>query len=81
MGYRTRRSSGASPEQAAAACVRTLGRPIVTTSLMLVAGFLVLSLSGFATLREFGYLTAATMLACLCADILLLPAILVRARV
>jgi predicted RND superfamily exporter protein len=60
--------------------VLTLGRPIVTTSLMLVAGFLVLSLSGFATLREFGYLSAVTMLTCLCADLLLLPAILVRAR-
>ena len=67
--------------EATKACVTTLGRPIVTTSLMLITGFLVLSLSGFATLREFGYLTALTMLTCLGADLLLLPAILVRARV
>jgi len=80
VGYRRQRRAGAAPEAAADACVRTLGRPIVTTSLMLVAGFSVLSLSGFATLREFGYLSAATMFVCLCADLLLLPAILVKAR-
>ena len=47
---------------------------------MLIGGFLVLWLSEFATLREFGYLSAITMLVCLCADLVLLPAILVRAR-
>ncbi len=37
-------------------------------------------LSGFATLREFGYLTALTMAICLCTDLLLFPALLVRLR-
>lgn len=81
VGYRKRRQEGMPVAEATKACVTTLGRPIVTTSLMLITGFLVLSLSGFATLREFGYLTALTMLTCLGADLLLLPAILVRARV
>ena len=81
VGYRQRRQGGMAVVEATTACVTTLGRPIVTTSLMLITGFLVLSLSGFATLREFGYLTALTMLTCLGADLLLLPAILVRARV
>ena len=80
-GYRRRREQGSSPEQAATDCVEQLGRPIVVTSLMLGAGFLVLSLSGFATLRELGQLLALTMTVCLGADLLMLPALLVRARV
>lgn len=80
VGYRRRRAAGATPEEAAADCMGLLGRPIVVTSLMLVAGFLVLSFSGFATLREFGYLTAWTMVVCLLADLLLLPAVLLRAK-
>jgi predicted RND superfamily exporter protein len=50
------------------------------TSIMLVVGFLVILVSGFATLREFGYLTALTMFVCLTTDLILLPALLVRAR-
>jgi len=37
--------------------------------------------SGFATLQEFGALTALTMAICLATDLLLLPALLVRFRV
>jgi len=36
--------------------------------------------SGFATLQEFGYLTAITMALCLTTDLILLPALLVRLR-
>jgi len=81
VGYRHRRTQGMPCERAAADCVQALGLPIVTTSLMLVAGFLVLTLSGFATLKEFGYLSALTMFICLSADLVLLPAVLVRERV
>ena len=48
---------------------------------MLVAGFLVVTLSEFVTLREFGALSALTMLLCLVTDLILLPALLVRYRV
>ncbi len=81
VGYRNRRATGMSPEHAAEDCITNLGRPIVVTSLMLVGGFSVLGLSGFATLREFGQLASVTMVLCLAADLALLPAILVRARV
>ena len=47
---------------------------------MLIAGFLAVTASGFATLREFGQLSALTMAFCALTDLLLLPAILVRAR-
>jgi predicted RND superfamily exporter protein len=80
VGYRHQRALGADPPGAADVCLRTLGKPIATTSLMLAAGFLVLFRSEFATLREFGYLSAITMVFCLGADLVLLPAVLTRIR-
>jgi len=78
--YRSERLAGAGPEQAALQTTRSVGRPIVVTSLMVVVGFLVVALSDFATLREFGSLTAITMGLCLLADLVLLPAFLIRTR-
>ena len=78
--YRKERAAGKDPEAAALVCARRVGRPIAITSLMLMAGFLVVSLSSFATLRQFGALSAATMGICLLTDLVLLPALLVRSR-
>ena len=80
VAYRARRSAGATSEHAARECILEVGRPIVMTSIMLVVGFLVILASGFATLQEFGYLTAFTMALCLATDLILLPALLVLLR-
>jgi predicted RND superfamily exporter protein len=79
--YRSERRAGLSPDAAVLLTTRRVGRPIATTSLVLVAGFLVIALSGFATLREFGALSALTMTMCLACDLTLLPALLARTRV
>ncbi len=78
--YREERGRGASPEEAARKCTLLVGRPIAVTSLVLVAGFLVVTFSDFATLQEFGLLSAITMAICLLNDLVLLPALLVRFR-
>jgi predicted RND superfamily exporter protein len=75
-GYRRRRHGGSDGRAAIAQTVRRVGRPIATTSFMLIAGFSVLQLSNFATLRQFGALAALTMGICLAADLVLLPALL-----
>jgi predicted RND superfamily exporter protein len=80
VAYQRARSAGLSPQAAAERCVRQVGRPIMMTSVMLCVGFLVITTSGFATLREFGTLTAITMGICLTTDLLLMPALLVRVR-
>ena len=80
VAYRERRSRGLDSQRAASECIRQVGRPVFMTSVMLVVGFLVMLVSGFATLQEFGYLTALTMAICLVTDLLLLPALLVRLR-
>ena len=79
--YRAERGAGANPEEAARRCGSQIGRPIAVTSIVLVAGFLVVAFSDFATLQEFGILAAVTMGICLLNDLVLLPALLLRFRV
>ena len=79
--YRGERNRGATPAEAALRCSRFVGRPIVITSVMLCLGFLVVAFSEFASIQEFAFLTAATMGICLLTDLVLLPAVLVRARI
>ncbi len=79
--YQGERLAGASPAQASLRCGLRVGRPIAITSVMLILGFLVVTNSQFATLQEFGVLSAVTMAICLVTDLALLPAILIRARI
>lgn len=78
--YRSERRLGAAPGQAVRSATRFVGRPIAVTSVVLSLGFLMVTFSDFATLREFGLLSAATMGICLLTDLVLLPALLVRAK-
>ncbi len=78
--YRRGLSEGLSSVEAVVQCGRRVGRPIAITSVMLFLGFLVVTLSGFATLREFGLLVGLTILICLATDLILLPALLVRVQ-
>lgn len=79
--YRAERRAGLDPAAAVLRCNRQVGRPIAIASAMLFFGFLSVTASQFATLREFGTLTAFTMAVCFATDLLLLPAVLVRARI
>jgi uncharacterized protein len=79
--YRAERARGLAPREAALLSSRRVGRAVVLTSVALIAGFLVVALSGFATLRQFGLLSAGTMALCLVCDLVLLPALLQRLRV
>lgn len=63
------------------AALSTVGRPIVYTSVALTLGFLVMRLSDFVPIRDFGSLSAATMLAALVANVVLLPALLAQTRI
>jgi predicted RND superfamily exporter protein len=79
--YRAERMTGRDSEEASRRASQSVGTAIVTTCAMLVAGYSIIALSGFATLREFGLLSAGTMLLCLVTDLILLPALLMRWRV
>jgi predicted RND superfamily exporter protein len=79
--YRAERMAGRSPELASQRAGEATGTAIITACAMLVAGYAIIAVSGFATLRQFGLLSAATMLMCLFTDLILLPALLLRWRV
>ena len=79
--YRAGRQRGLEPDEAVVECGRRVGRPIAITSVMLFLGFLVVTMSGFATLSQFGWLVGLTIVICLATDLVLLPALLVRGRV
>ncbi|MFY9609560.1 MAG: MMPL family transporter [Blastocatellia bacterium] len=52
------------------------GKPMVLANLMLIAAFLIFVLSSFVPVRSAGVLWALTILACLAADLIFLPALM-----
>lgn len=74
--YRAERLAGKDVPQAISATFHGAGHPIVLTSLLLVAGFGVLTQSDLTSTRHFGLLSSVTMGAALVGDLLLLPAML-----
>lgn len=61
--------------------LRTIGRPIVYTSAALTCGFLIMRLSEFVPVRDFGSLSAMTMLGAMGTNLILLPALLAQTRI
>jgi predicted RND superfamily exporter protein len=74
--YRRERAAGRRIEDAVVETMRTTGRPIVYTSLLLIGGFWVLILSSFHATRDVGLLGGVTLLSALMADLIVLPALL-----
>jgi uncharacterized protein len=66
----------ADQEQALLETLSTVGKPALYASVVLFLGFLTLCFSTFVPIREFGFLSAATILVGLVGEIALLPALL-----
>lgn len=75
---RGRRENGYSVEEAVRYSLRTVGSAITVTSLILIAGFLLLATSSFLPNSGNSQLTAMAIAAALVADFLLLPALLLH---
>ena len=75
---RARRELGCAPPDAVRVAFRTVGRALLTTSLVLVAGFVVVSLSSFEINAGMGRLTALVIALALFADYFLLPPLLMK---
>jgi len=67
--------------QAMKNATRSVGVPMVVTSVALAAGFLVLTLSNFGPVRDFGLLSAVTMMVALFSDLIITPAILMTTKI
>lgn len=75
---RARREKGLSSEDAVRYTFKTVGRALLITSIVLVAGFLILSTSSFELNSGMGLLTAIVIAFALFADFLFLPTILMK---
>ncbi|MEA2624327.1 MAG: uncharacterized protein QOD06_372, partial [Candidatus Binatota bacterium] len=68
-------------ERAIVDALASVGKPAVASSVLLFFGFLALGLSRFVPIQQFGLLSAATAVAGLFGDLLLLPALLASTRI
>ena len=71
---------GLSYEESTRAAMGTIGRSIIINACSVMAGFSVLILSGFTSIRFFGYLVIISIGSCLAGAIILIPAILMKFR-
>jgi predicted RND superfamily exporter protein len=77
-GFARARQLGATSENALAEAVRRVVPALVLTTIVIAAGFLVLSVSEFRFTRNLGLLTAGVMVLCVASNTTLLPALVVR---
>jgi predicted RND superfamily exporter protein len=75
---RARREQGLDPQGAVRYAFHTVGIALVVTSLVLIAGFMVLSQSAFKLNADMGILTALTIGFALLADFIFLPPLLMK---
>lgn len=75
---RARREKNLNPEDAVRFAFSSVGVALVVTSLILVAGFFVLSFSAFGLNSSMGKLTVITIVFALFVDFLLLPPLLMK---
>lgn len=78
--YRRKRSEGLTVENAVSSALAEVGPALLTTSIILISGLLVLLGSGVPTTRLFGELSCFAILCALLGDILVLPALIVVFR-
>jgi predicted RND superfamily exporter protein len=71
--------SGAAPEAALRHTLESTGTGVLYTTVVLVVGFLAMSLSPMLALREMGIVAAATLAAAFAADAYLVPALFILA--
>jgi len=75
---RARNLLGRSPEQAVRYAFHMVAKPLIITTIVLVAGFSVLMLSTFNVNAKMGIMVSATIAIALIFDFLLLPALLMK---
>ncbi len=75
--YLRARRAGVGPEEAVRHSIRNAGSAVITTSVILIAGFAVMTLSGFTVNSSMGILTASAVAFALLADLLFLPPLLI----
>ena len=76
--FQKSRQAGGTPEASLKAAFGYVLVPVLLSTVAIGLGFAVLGLSGFAFVRNLGLLVVSVMGICLLADVVLLPALLLR---
>ena len=78
--YNSKLRTGLSASDATRATIQTIGRSIIINAVSVMAGFSALILSGFTSIRFFGYLVLISIGSCLLGAILIIPAFMLQFR-
>ena len=78
--YNSQLRTGLSAPDATRAAIGTIGRSIIINAVSVMAGFSALILSGFTSIRFFGYLVLISIGSCLLGAILIIPAFMLHFR-
>jgi predicted RND superfamily exporter protein len=73
--YKRRRNAGRDAASSMREAALHVGRAVVTTSIALALGFFVLTLSSWASVASFGFLSGIAILGAMIADLIVLPAL------
>ncbi len=73
-------NSGLSYPEAVRASLKNIGRSIIINAFSVMAGFSALILSGFTSIRFFGYLVIISIGSCLAGALIIIPAFLLKFR-
>ena len=79
LRYRHAKEQGASPREAIASSLGTVGLAVVVTTIVIGAGFSIYATSGFLVNQHFSILSTLTLASALVADLVFLPPLLVLA--
>jgi uncharacterized protein len=75
-----RRETGATPEDAVRHTFSTVGSSLVSTTMILLTGFTILSFSGFGVNKDTSIITVIILSVALVFDLILLPILLIKAE-
>jgi hydrophobe/amphiphile efflux-3 (HAE3) family protein len=78
--YREERAQDRPRGEAVATTINTTGRGIVFNALSVIVGFVVLVISSFTPIRNFGVLVVLTIFSCLVGALVVIPALVLRFR-
>ena len=78
VNFRQQSSSHIDPKETVIETIHSTGLSIIYTSIVLIAGFVIFCFSGFGGTKALGWLTSLTLVTATAANLVLLPALLLR---
>jgi preprotein translocase subunit SecF/outer membrane lipoprotein-sorting protein len=78
--YREERELGSPTAEAVFTTITTTGRGIIFNALSVIVGFMVLIISSFTPIRDFGVMVVVSIFTCLAGAMFVMPALVIRYR-